>query len=96
MKFALSNQQNFIDWLKNVPWVLARYAFLTALLLILINIIAGEIIFYKYAFASDRQNIPPKDYVKFESAAYEQVLQSFYARQQRFESADKSYNDPFK
>ena len=63
------------DKIKKIPWVLASHAFLIILLFILLNLILGVYLFYKYVILVEieQQKIAEKD-IKFEYNAYQQVL----------------------
>ncbi|OIO46273.1 MAG: hypothetical protein AUJ31_02175 [Parcubacteria group bacterium CG1_02_39_15] len=86
------------DFLKKLPKTLGERAFLTFLALLLIALILGGLIFYKYSISIDKEEPtisekPPQ----FEEKTYQTVLKTWQEKEKRFEEADsKTYPDPFR
>jgi hypothetical protein len=82
---------------KKAPWFLGQHIFLFVLLLILIDLIVGGIIFYRYAVIQAESMSEVNTNVKFDSQSYSEVLNKIKARQELFEAPlQDDYKDPFK
>jgi hypothetical protein len=77
---------------------LARKPFFSFFLLLMISLIAGTIIFYRYGIMADYSSVGSKESVyKFESKNYRDILGEWEKRTQNFSGAEKKkYLDPFK
>ena len=85
------------DKVKMIPWILGSHAFLIILFLILFNLIAGVLLFYKYVILVEieQQKIVEKN-IKFEYNAYQEVLKGWKMKEQKLEeSPDKIHLNPF-
>ena len=74
-----------IGKIKKIPEILGFYAFPIILILILLNLILGEFLLYKYAILVKIEE--PKiveNTIKFEYSAYQKVLEEWRAREQKF------------
>src|SRR3989344_1568000 len=95
--FNKLNISGVVGKIKKIPWILGSRAFLIILLLILLDLILGEFLLYKYAILVKKEE--PEitgNIVKFEYGAYLKVLEKWQAKEQQFtESVEKSYNSPF-
>ena len=86
-----------MDKIKKIPWILGSYAFSIILILILLDLILGEFLLYKYAILV--KNEEPKvvgNTLRFEYNAYQKVLEEWQTREQKFEeSTVEKYSNPF-
>ena len=86
------------SFLKKLPRILGERAFLTFLGLMILSLILGAIVFYKYSFLTKK--IEPQITerpLKFKEKTYEDVLKSWQEREERFKKADfKEYPNPFR
>ena len=86
--------------IKEILWILGKNAFLCILIFILIDILIGEFLFYKYVISIDTKE--PKvisTYDKFQENTYLSILEEWQKREDISEnlfSSDKNYTDPFK
>ena len=86
------------DFLKKLPKTLGERAFLTFLALLLIALILGGLIFYKYSILTGKEEPtisekPPQ----FEEKTYQTVLKTWQEKEKRFQEAStKEYPDPFR
>ena len=93
-----NNLQKIKDRLSGSCRYLAERAFLTFLALVLVSLIFGGCLFYKYSFLIDK-NEPKIDSaaVQLKEDLYQKVITQWQDRQGRFEGAGaKSYPDSFK
>jgi len=84
--------------IKKLPRVLAENSFLTFLAFLVIAVILGVLIFYKYSILIKREGpeITEKP-LKFEKRVYQEILKTWREREKEFEEADlKEYPNPFK
>jgi len=82
---------------KKLPRILGENAFLTFLFLLLLSLIIGGIIFYKYSILSEKveAEIIEKP-LQFKEGVYRKVLDEWEAREKRFrESELREYPDLF-
>ena len=83
--------------IKKIPWILGSYAFSIILILILLDLILGEFLLYKYVILVEIEK--PKivgNTLKFEYSAYQKVLEEWQTREQKFkESTAEKYSSPF-
>lgn len=83
--------------IKKIPWILGFYAFPIILILILLDLILGEFLLYKYAILVKKEE--PKiigSTLKFEYNAYQKILEEWQTREQKFEeSPTEKYSNPF-
>jgi len=86
------------SFLKKLPRILGERAFLTFLGLMILSLILGAIVFYKYSFL--KKKIEPQITerpLKFKEKTYEDVLKIWQEREERFKKADlKEYPNPFR
>ena len=86
--------------IKKIILALGENAFLCILILILINVLVSEFLFYKYALLTDTKE--PKVisvFDKFQEKTYQSVLKEWQNREDILEnlpSSSQSYTDPFK
>ena len=76
----------------------ARHAFLSFLVLVLMSLVLGGFLFYKYSFliAKIEPEITGKT-VQFKEGLYQKVMLELQNRQERFKKADaKKYLDIFR
>ena len=69
--------------IKKILWVLGFHAFSLILLIILIEVILGGFIFYKYVFlAQDQESKITENIIRFDDKTYQNVLEQLQARGQ--------------
>lgn len=84
--------------IKKIPWILGKYAFLFILIFILLDIVFGEFLFYRYVFLVKNEepqilSIP----AKFRDDTYKSVLQYWQEREESLkDSSELNYSNPFK
>lgn len=84
-------------FLKKLPKILAERAFLTFLGLMILSLILGAFLFYKYSFLTKKiePQITERPF-KFKEKTYEDVLKIWQEREERFKKADlKECPNPF-
>lgn len=82
--------------LAKIPWFLGTHAFSILILLMLLNIVVGLFVFYSYIVVAQKKNPVPLEYIKFNSTAYERILQQQTARQNAIEQIlSQGYTNPF-
>ncbi len=81
-----------------LPRILGEHAFLTFLGLLIIALILGGIIFYKYNILAEKEK--PEVLEKpltFEEKTYQEILKVWQEKEKKFEETDfKAYPDPFR
>ncbi len=83
---------------KKIPWILGKYAFLFILIFILLDMLFGGFLLYRYVLlvkneAPQISSIP----AKFRDDLYQSVLKSWQDREDTLKSAsDLNYTSPFK
>jgi len=86
------------DSLKRLPRTLAENAFLTFLGLLVIALILGGLVFYKYSILTKK--VEPqviKEPLQFKEKTYEEILKVWQEKEKRFQETDfKEYPNPFK
>jgi len=98
MKIPKLKLKKIKDFLKKLPRTLGERAFLTFLGLLLIALIFGGLVFYKYSILVEKaepeiSEIP----LKFKEKTYQDVLKIWQEKEKRFEEADlKEYPNPFR
>jgi len=84
-------------FLKKLPRILGKHAFLTFLVLLFFGLIFGTSLFYKYNTLA--QKIVPEiteKPLKFREKTYQEVLKVWEENEKKFEETDlKQYPDPF-
>ena len=84
--------------IKKLPWIFGMHAFLTLLVLILLTLILGALIFYKYNVLIKKEE--PKVIEKplqLEEKTYQKIVSEWQKREKRFiEASQKEYSDPFR
>jgi len=86
------------EFLKRLPRTLGDKAFLTFLVFLLMALIFGGIIFYKYNILVKKvqPEIVEKP-IQFKEKTYQDVLKIWQDKEERFKETDlKQYPDPFK
>ncbi len=80
-----------------LPWIIGMHAFLSILIVILLEIILGVLLFFNYAFLVKFKE--PENVViptKLEETTYRSVLDSLQSRENIFNNSSKErYTDPF-
>lgn len=95
-KTFLSIESNLSKFRK-VPWIIGRNAFLVILILILLDIILGGILSYKYVNLAGEENIENNEgSLKFHDENYKNILDSWDKRNTGLqEFLKKDYVSPF-
>lgn len=97
----VKDSQKTIDqyWLiaKNLPWILARHAFLFIVLFVVLEGLLASFLYYTYAFMPQNRIIEVGSAPEsFKEKTYQSVLESWEKRRQIIEnSAQREYNNPF-
>ena len=94
MKIKIKKYKKFF---KDLPEILGKHSFLTFLMFLFIALAFGGFIFYKYSILVEKveTEISEKP-IKFEQKIYQEVLNQWRQRKERFERADlKQYLDSF-
>lgn len=100
-KKSFINSRNLIDIFinkaKNALWFLGENAFLFILIFVLLGMLYGEFLFYKYVFLLRIEN-PEFTFttIKFQKDVYDSVLKEWQTREDIFnDSSYQNYSDPF-
>jgi len=97
MKIPKIKFKKIKDFLKKLPKTLGERAFLTFLGLLLVALIAGFLIFYKYSILAGKETpeISEKP-LQFKEVSFQKVLEVWQEKEKRFEAAEtKEHLDPF-
>lgn len=98
MKIPKLKFEKLTKFFKKLPRILGTHTFLTFLGLLVLALIFGSLIFYKYSFLAEKEK--PEVFEKplqFKEKTYQEVLKIWQKREERFEEADfKEYPDPFR
>lgn len=94
MKIKITKIKKF---LKELPRILGEHTFLSLLLLILIVLLFGAGIFYKYGILIKRETPPMREkIIPFKEKTFQRILKEWQIRESRFEKADlKKYPELF-
>lgn len=77
--------------------ILAEHLFLTSLIFMLISILFGLLVFYRYAILSQRVEPEPGEVIKFQENTYKKIINEWQGREDELEAVKtKEYHDPFK
>lgn len=82
---------------KKILWIIGRRAFAVVLILILIDILLGGFLFYKYIFLAEKEK-PNVDgaYFRFDDDSYQKILTQWQSRDQKLKDfLQKNYPSPF-
>jgi hypothetical protein len=92
------NPEKIKEFFGGMVGYLARKPFFSFFLLLMISLIAGTIIFYKYGIIADYSGSGNKESVyKFESKNYRDIMGEWEKRAQNFSGLEKKkYLDPFR
>ena len=103
MKKSFYNFKKLLDSyvikIKKIPWILGKNSFLYILIFILIDILIGEFLFYKYVLLIETEEpkiISTSD--KFKENIYQSVLEEWQNRENILKDSllNENYTDPFK
>lgn len=95
-KMILAVAMSNVNMAKKVLWVLARHAFLVMVSAILIEILLGQFLFYRYAFAPQNTEVPILAPATFNQAVYQGVINKASQKQRVLDQAlGKTYGNPF-
>jgi hypothetical protein len=94
---VLPKIESSLDKLKKFPWIVGRNAFLVILLLILLDIIWGGFLSYKYANINEKENFGTnEESLQFHDENYKKVLDNWDKRGVDLqEFLKKDYTNPF-
>lgn len=89
----------YIKKIKKIPWALGRNAFLYILIFILMSILIGQFLFYKYILLVETEE-PKIIHIsdKFQENIYQSVLEKWQNRENFLRNSsllDENYEDPF-
>lgn len=86
-----------LDFFKKQLRVLAEHPFLASLALILVALIFGGFVFYKYSFLVEKKGAEILEKpLFFDEATFREILKIWQERQKKFEEAEsKEYPNPF-
>jgi|WetSurMetagenome_2_1015567.scaffolds.fasta_scaffold834923_1 hypothetical protein len=82
---------------KNIPQIVAQKAFLFSIIFILMALLTGAALFYKYDALVERQELPAgQSTLNLKQEIYLSILTQWQSRQEKFNVADfKNWPDPF-
>lgn len=84
-------------FLSNIPLNIAKHAFLSSLVIILLSLILGALLFYKYTVLAEKagnEDLGQKHLL--EEKLYQRVLDVWQEREKTFQQASiKDYPNPF-
>jgi len=97
MKIPKFKTEKIKQFFKKTPRVLGEHSFLTFFGLLLIALILGGLIFYKYSFLAGNEKPEVSEQpLKFKEETYQEVLKVWQEREKEFKEIDlKEYQDPF-
>jgi len=98
MKISRIKLKKFKEFLKRLPRTLGEKVFFLFLGLLLLALIFGGIIFYKYSILAKKAEpkITEKP-LQFKEKTYQKVLKIWQEREKKFQETDlKQYPDPFR
>ena len=83
--------------IKKLLWNFGKYAFLFIIIFILLYIVLGEFLFYRYVFlANIKEPEITGSLTRFKENVYQSVLKELQDREDTFKSSSpKNYQDPF-
>ena len=101
LKISFGNSKELLGLSKNktrkILWALGKDAFMLILIFVLLSLLFGEFLFYRYVVMSQLQEpdmVTPL--IKFQENLYNSVLKEWQERQNTFEnSSQKNHIDPF-
>ena len=98
MKIPKFKTEKIKQFFKKLPRTLGEHSFLTFLGFLLIALILGGLIFYKYSFLVEKEKPEVLEKpLKFKEKTYEAVLETWQEKEKRFEEVNsKEYPGPFR
>jgi len=96
-KKTLARAKEKLASLKRILWLIGRHAFSVIIILILVDMLIGGYMFYKYIYSAEREkNSASKATFKFKEDAYQKILSQWQDRDQKLSNfSQKTYPDPF-
>jgi len=83
MKSTTDTLKMLVAKIKEAIWTLGTRAFLLVLVLILIDLIFGGFVYYKYVFLAENKEVRVSEsIIKFNENAYQQAVKELRAREQ--------------
>lgn len=82
---------------KKILWIIGEHAFLTILIIILLELILGGFLFYNYVFLAESKESEITNYsFQFKEDIYQKILQQWDERGWKLQkSSEKEYTSPF-
>lgn len=82
---------------KKILWAIGKRAFLGVLVLILLDMLLGVMLFYKYVYLAENKVAQINgESLQFNDGVYQKVLNQWQARDEKLnESLQKNYPNPF-
>ena len=83
---------------KKIPRVFGENAFFASICFIILSLILGGLIFYKYSILAQKTKIDiTEETFKFREKTYQEILIIWQEREEKFNQTDlKQYSDPFR
>ena len=96
-KIPKINTKKIIDFVKKLPWILGKKAFLTFLISLFIWIIIGGIIFYQSIFSLKNEDVKILEkQLMFKEKNYQNILEVWEEKEKNIEEINsKQYINPF-
>lgn len=87
----------YLEKTKKIPWMLAKYAFVVVLMLILIDIILGGLLLYKCVVLVKLESLQSdKNPLEFKEDVYKEILEQWKTEEQKLqEKLERNYLNPF-
>lgn len=101
-KTFFSDCKNLLDEsfnnIKKIPWIFSKDAFLFIMIFVLLGILFGEFLFYKYVILTEIKSFEVVDVsTKFRKKEYQSVLEKLQSKEDIFKnSLQGNYSDPFR
>jgi O-antigen/teichoic acid export membrane protein len=98
MKIPKLKIKEITEFFKKLPRTLGERSFLTFFILLIIALIIGSLVFYKFSFLAEKQKPEVSGApLKFQEKTYQAVLEIWQEKEKKFEEANlKEYPNPFK
>lgn len=95
----ISDSERMTTKIKELPWSIGIHAFSVILLLILLDLILGAFLFYKYIYLIKNQNpvVINNQNILIEEKKYQQILDEWKKREETFNGVEQEeIQSPFK
>jgi len=89
-KISPINLKQLKKFLRRLPWLSAKYAFLTFCILFFLGFVLGGVIFYKYDILVQKNIsvIKEKEEVEFKEDLYQKILKIWDEKKKEFNETD--------